>query len=165
MSISQSELYFWFSSDVWDKKIYEEIHKKFEILGGNKNIKAAIGAGAQGMIPEFYLLLIVSASVIASGFLNAIGEDVWKHLKRALLDFKHRKHKKPEDFEQGSTKGVELVWWIHFWDRKILITLTITTASEAEKSLELLPDAIDDITSVDSGVSRLLWNGYQWDSY
>lgn len=167
MSKKQSQLYFWYSQDRWTKKDNKEIKEELKNLGFRKDIKAAIGAGAQGMIPELNLLLIISGSIIASGFLTAIGEDTWKFLKRTLLDFKHRDHEKPKDSEENrfENKGVELIWWIHYGERKMLITLAVTNRSEADKALELLPNEIDKIVSSDSEASRLLWNGNKWNNY
>lgn len=134
MSKKQTELFIWFSKELWSKDNQTIIHDKFSSLGAKKDIKASIGAGAQGPLPELSLLLIISASIIASGFLNAIGEDLWTDLKKILFHFPKHKKLPLTDYPGVNTEATELILWIHWGSYRLLVTFALTDEAEINKA-------------------------------
>lgn len=84
------DLYIW----PGDSKEKEDIHNFQGSLQVKMDIKAAIGAGASGLLPELNLLLIAGATLLTAGFLNAVGADGWKLIKKGVVKLATRKPSK-----------------------------------------------------------------------
>ncbi len=160
------DLYIW----PGDSKEKEDIHNFQGSLQVKMDIKAAIGAGASGLLPELNLLLIAGATLLTAGFLNAVGADGWKLIKKGVVKLATRKPSKkelevslPPDYK-GPIQ-YELIWWIHFEDTKILILIGLSSPQEVAEAISDLPQAIDLAFQIGGDFSRLIWSGTKWDRY
>lgn len=160
------------SKAYWDEENQNTIIDSFEEFAVEHDKKAAIGAGADGLLPSLDVLIVISAALgtavgnVAGGFLNAIGEDAWKALKAS---FKKAKKVKPDRFGQEFSKHIdlpresEIIWWIHFDNAAFLIHLP-GDYEEWDDAFETLPNAIEETFLNDPGASRLLWDDGKWKS-
>lgn len=165
MNNQNIELYIWPNVLEGNGKAASDNFKPLVI---KEDIKAAIGAGASGLLPELNLLLVVTSSLILSGFLNAVGEDGWKLIKKGVAKLANKKPQKNELSLPPNFKGsiqYELIWWIHFNDTRILIIIGLSSESEVLVAMNLLPQAIDAAFKEGGEFSRLVWNGKNWDRY
>lgn len=165
MNNNRIQIYIW-PEEYLDKN--EQTSAQFSYIPIKVDRKAAIGAGASGILPELNLLIIIASSLIASGFLNAVGADAWKILKKGISKFATKKPNKkglmlPPNFEGYIC--YQLIFWIHFNDVKLLIIMNLTSVKEVYEGLDTLPEKIDYLYSSKTEFSRLFWNGKKWESY
>lgn len=160
-------IYYWADGDYWTNEQLEEISNSFQPNKVKSDIKAAIGAGASGLYPEFNLLLLLSFSIIAHGFLSAMGEDVWKAVKRGVKKIlKTKPVKIPEDLPEEYRKyELDLIWWIQSEDASFMVFIKSDSEQEVNFALELLPQVIDIALASNKKFSRIAWNGKSWDLY
>ena len=157
-------IYIWVNKDYWNSTKIQAIKEAFPTISTKEDIKAAIGAGASGQLPELNLLVVIPG-LIATGFLTAVGEDVWKLLKTGV---KKITRIKPDRLDPNIPKQLNfplasaLIWWMHFRDKQFLITLNTTDEKEMDKALEKLPDFIDEALKEDNNIVRIAWYDNQW---
>jgi len=158
---------FWADNEYWTENQLKDITSSFKPYQIKLDRKAAIGAGASGLFPEFHLLLTVSVAIIANGFLSAVGEDAWNAIKNGI---KRIRKTKPIKIPEGVPKEyrqieLDLIWWIQTEDANFMVFIKSDSSNEIELALNLLPQAIDDALGKNMDFSRLFWNGKSWDLY
>lgn len=128
--------------------------------------RGQMGAGASGLIPELAMCLIAGASLVGVGFLNAMGEDIYKLLKSSIIKLVKIKPNKNLPSLPPNYKGevyTHLIWWIYFKDTRILLELNLQNEKDVEEALNKLPEAVDKLTLKEgSNFIRLFWDGKSW---
>lgn len=155
---------YWVEEGCWLDNQLSEIENTFDTLNLEPDKKAAIGAGASGLLPEFNLLLIFSLTLIGNGFLTAIGEDAWKLIKRGVVKIlETTPAKMPHDIPSEYQKGnLDLIWWMQFDDVSFMVALTTKSTEEAMKALDMVPVAIDRALLNQEQFSRIVWIDNEW---
>lgn len=153
------------SDDIYGTDGRDAIIRKFHELRPSTKV-VGMGAGAAGLMPELWLLLAVGASAVASGFLQALGADVYEKLKNAILKTADIRPKPTAPSLPPDYKGeiyTNLMWRISFQDTSLLIELGLIDEETVEKALSNLPIIIDQVlkTSHDRFI-RLIWDGKGW---
>ncbi len=165
MKNNNIELYIWSEKYLGNK---QKIDNQFSPLIIKVDQKAAIGAGASGLLPELGLLLVVATALnVATGFLNAVGADAWEIIKKGISKLADRKPDR-KDLSVPHYKGpvqYELIWWIYFEDIKILIIIGLSSEEEVVVALNYLPESINSAFKDGTEFSRLMWNGKSWNKY
>lgn len=168
MSIKSVRVYLWPDEHGWDDAKTEELIEAFEHLSTSKDKKAAIGAGASGILPELNVLIEFAstpfAQLLVAGFVGAMGGDVWELLKKGLLKAIKVKPK-PQDLSEygkGTTTEFELNLWIHLADESFLMTLVLSDEKEIEQAINQLPQGIDKAVKSGKEFRRLYWMDGEW---
>lgn len=159
-------IYIWPDETAWGRRKSATLEECFRPLKVELDQKAAIGAGASGLLPELGLLIVIGGVLkIAEGFLNSIGEDIWSYIKRGLLRAAKVKPKRQDVSvrEHGRSNGyAELIWYLRFSNKEILVTIVFKEDGELKKALDSLPEAIDEVIRSGRDFGRIYWIGSKW---
>lgn len=138
---------------IWPTPEWEipALKKSFSRLNLEVDQKAAIGAGADGNLPEINILIELAAISFATGFMRAMGADAWHKLKDSIKKAWENKPKKVSNL-------ASFVWWTHFKDKQVIIVFA-GSDEELELALELLPKAFDAASKLDPDFNRFDWAG------
>lgn len=168
--MNQVKILFHISGEEWETKSISKIKNAFQDVEVKFDEKAVIGGGAQGFLPEINLLIVVGASFvlggISNGFLGAIGEDLWISLKKGLKNVRniqpdHANKSAPKEFK---IKESEIITWVQFYNKQIIIHLPKRTDKKIDQALDDLPMAIDLAQKKNPDFGRIFWTGENWES-
>ena len=162
-------VYIWPDKPAWNKEKADKLVSAFKPLSAKVDKRAAIGAGADGLLPALNILFDFfnthMGQLLITGFVGAIGGNVWDLLKKGLLKAVKVKPK-PQDlsvYGLKESKGyAELIWYLRFSNKKILITIVIKEGTDFEKALDKLPQAIDEAIKSDKEFGRIYWFDSKW---
>ncbi len=165
--MTETEITYWAEKEYWSEEQLLDIKRSFLPLDAKADLSSAIGAGASGLFPEFHLLLTVSATLITSGFLTAVGEDLWKVIKKGIKQIlKSKPIKMPEDLpKEYQRNDFELIWWVRAKDTSFIVHLKEDSEEQLESALNQLPKVVDEAILDKIEFSRVAWNGKTWDMY
>ncbi len=157
----------------WDRGKRKSIIESFSKFEVEHSRKATIGAGADGLLPSFDVLIVISVALgaavvgqIAGGFLNAIGKDTWDALKKSL---KKAKQVKPDSIDPSIPREMnvphesEIIWWVHFDNAAFLIHLP--GLEDWDEAFESLPYVAEKTFRENPNASRLIWGEGKWKSF
>lgn len=124
------------------------------------------GGGASGLMPELNLAVVTFSSLVAAGFLGALGVDVYKLLKKGIIKIINIKPKRNSPSLPPNYSGAlytHLIWWLRFDDKRVLAELNLSKAKQVEAALLSLPKCIDELVEVNDGEAlRICWDGKKW---
>lgn len=153
------------SLEIYGKDGVESILEAFRELDPDTE-RGQMGAGAAGLMPELEMTLIAGASLIGVGFLNALGDDIYKLIKSGILRLIKIKPRRDFPSLPPNYKGevyTQLFCWIYFDDVRIMFELNLQSLNSVEEALLVLPVTIDSIaTKENKDFRRLLWDGKKW---
>ncbi len=170
MSNSLIKVYINIPKEYWGKEKRSKILSSFDGFEVKKSKKASIGAGADGLLPSFDLLIILGISLgvsavgqVTGGFLGAIGADLWEALKKAL---KKSKKLPPDNVSPGTPiermpTEADIILWMQFNNASYLIHLPGVN-DNWDVALKSLPEIIEETYTNYPETSRLLWYEGEW---
>lgn len=159
------KVYIYPSEDIYGVANSKAIVESFRPLNPSTE-GIGMGGGAAGLMPELHLVIVIGSSLVATGFLGALGEDIYKLLKQGITRLVGIKPKKdslslPPNYNEPVY--TQLVWWINFTDKRALIILNLRDKKDVEGSLSKLPQFMDeDLGTNNDELSKLWWDGKEW---
>jgi hypothetical protein len=159
---------YYISGPEWNQNTKLKIRKSFKKIGIIYKKEAAIGEGAEGCLPDIHLLTLLSTVIlsgISGGFLGAIGEDMWLELKKSIKKLRKVRPEKvsrdvPKEFQ---VKEANIIWWVQFYDKQILINLPSRKHEKFDEALDSLPFEIDKAQKKNPEFTRIYWTGKRWE--
>lgn len=162
-------IYIWPDEHGWDKKRVNEIITSFSPFNAKVDKQAAIGGGASGPYPEFNILLeFVKTNykeLLARGFIEAIGANVWNLLRKRLSKVARIKPKAQDLSDYGLGYSVtRAVLYLHIkvGREPFLVDLALDNSKDFDEAFEELPRAIDKAIKSKKVFGRLYWANNKW---
>lgn len=163
----------WLNDSEWSSESQKQIIGSLSFLHARKDIKAAIGRGADGISTEVQILLFAGA-MISTGFLQALGEDIYRNLKQSLVRIRKITPKIRFSFfrflfRRHRNISNDIFIWFHFENRSFRVDFPICeNEREFCDAIDSLPKFLDKtIASLreDGKLNAVYWDNGDWVSY